>query len=101
MQIVPERFAKVYSEWLENIRDWNISRQLWWGHRIPAWYCDTCGQISVSREDPVACSHCGSDAIHQDPDVLDTWFSSWLWPFSTLGWPEDTPICAGITQPAF
>ena len=91
LQIVPERFSKIYSEWLENIRDWNISRQLWWGHRIPAWYCDTCGQITVSREDPTACAHCGSAAIHQDHDVLDTWFSSWLWPFSTLGWPEDTP----------
>jgi valyl-tRNA synthetase len=91
MQIVPERFTKIYNEWMEGIRDWNISRQLWWGHRIPAWYCDTCGQITVAREDPQGCSHCGSSAIHQDPDVLDTWFSSWLWPFSTLGWPEDTP----------
>ncbi|MGO8946940.1 MAG: valine--tRNA ligase [Ktedonobacterales bacterium] len=91
LQIVPERFSRIYSEWLENIHDWNISRQLWWGHRIPAWYCDTCGQITVAREDPEVCSHCGSAAIHQDPDVLDTWFSSWLWPFSTLGWPEDTP----------
>ena len=91
MRIVPERFTKTYNEWLENIRDWNISRQLWWGHRIPAWYCDTCGEITVAREDPELCSHCNSDAIHQDPDVLDTWFSSWLWPFSTLGWPDDTP----------
>src|SRR5579885_2421956 len=91
MKIVPERFNKTYIDWLENIRDWNISRQLWWGHRIPAWYCDTCGQITVAREDPTVCAHCGSDAIHQDPDVLDTWFSSWLWPFSTLGWPDDTP----------
>jgi valyl-tRNA synthetase len=91
LQIVPERFTKIYNEWLEGIRDWNISRQLWWGHRIPAWYCDTCGQITVAREDPKECAHCGSSAIHQDPDVLDTWFSSWLWPFSTLGWPDDTP----------
>jgi valyl-tRNA synthetase len=91
LQIVPERFTKIYNEWLEGIRDWNISRQLWWGHRIPAWYCDTCGQITVAREDPKQCAHCGSERIHQDPDVLDTWFSSWLWPFSTLGWPDDTP----------
>jgi valyl-tRNA synthetase len=91
LHIVPERFSKIYNEWLEGIRDWNISRQLWWGHRIPAWYCDTCGQITVAREDPKQCAHCGSERIHQDPDVLDTWFSSWLWPFSTLGWPEDTP----------
>jgi valyl-tRNA synthetase len=91
MRILPERFAKTYTDWLENIRDWNISRQLWWGHRIPAWYCAVCGQITVAREDPAACAHCGSDQITQDPDVLDTWFSSWLWPFSTLGWPDDTP----------
>ena len=90
LRIVPERFTPIYNEWLEHIRDWNISRQLWWGHRIPAWYCDTCGQITVAREDPTVCVHCGSEAIHQDPDVLDTWFSSWLWPFSTLGWPDDT-----------
>jgi len=91
MRILPERFAKTYTDWLENIRDWNISRQLWWGHRIPAWYCAVCGQITVAREDPAVCAHCGSDQITQDPDVLDTWFSSWLWPFSTLGWPDDTP----------
>ncbi|HEU5437692.1 MAG TPA: valine--tRNA ligase [Ktedonobacterales bacterium] len=91
MHIVPERFDKIYTDWLENIRDWNISRQLWWGHRIPAWYCGTCGQVTVSREDPTACAHCGSAEIVQDEDVLDTWFSSWLWPFSTLGWPDDTP----------
>ncbi len=90
MKIVPERFNKIYSDWLENIRDWNISRQLWWGHRIPAWYCDN-GHITVARTDPAACTTCGSEQITQDPDVLDTWFSSWLWPFSTLGWPEDTP----------
>ena len=90
MKIVPERFNKVYMDWLENIHDWCISRQLWWGHRIPVWYCDNCGQMTVSREDVTTCAHCGSPDIHQDEDVLDTWFSSWLWPFSTLGWPEAT-----------
>ncbi len=90
MKIIPERFNKVYMDWLENIHDWCISRQLWWGHRIPVWYCDTCGEMTVSREDVIACAHCDSSAIHQDEDVLDTWFSSWLWPFSTLGWPELT-----------
>ena len=89
-QIVPQRFTKTYTDWLENIRDWNISRQLWWGHRIPVWYCADCGEMTVSREDPAACAHCGGSKIEQDPDVLDTWFSSWLWPFSTLGWPDDT-----------
>jgi valyl-tRNA synthetase len=89
-KIVPPRFNKVYSDWMENIRDWNISRQLWWGHRIPAWYCGDCGHITVAREDPTACPNCGGIKLEQDPDVLDTWFSSWLWPFSTLGWPEDT-----------
>jgi valyl-tRNA synthetase len=77
----------VYVNWLENIRDWNISRQLWWGHRIPVWYCDSCSHVTVSREDPSSCPKCGS-AVRQDEDVLDTWFSSWLWPFSTLGWPN-------------
>ena len=90
IRIVPERFAKVYYNWMENIRDWCISRQLWWGHRIPVWYCDGCGEQTVSTSDPIACAHCGSAHIHQDPDVLDTWFSSGLWPFSTLGWPDDT-----------
>jgi valyl-tRNA synthetase len=90
LRVVPERFAKTYIDWLENIRDWNISRQLWWGHRIPAWYCQRCGEITVAREDVTACSHCGATELEQDPDVLDTWFSSWLWPFSTLGWPDDT-----------
>ena len=90
IHIVPERFTKVYYNWLENIRDWCISRQLWWGHRIPAWHCLDCGEITVQREDPSACQHCGSKRIEQDPDVLDTWFSSALWPFSTLGWPEET-----------
>ena len=74
--------------WLENIEDWCISRQLWWGHRIPAWHCAECGDITVAREDPTTCAHCGSSASTQDPDVLDTWFSSGLWPFSTLGWPD-------------
>ncbi|QJW45897.1 valine--tRNA ligase [bacterium BFN5] len=88
IQFVPERFTKIYSNWLENIRDWCISRQIWWGHRIPAWYC-ACGETIVSREDITVCPKCGS-TVEQDPDVLDTWFSSGLWPFSTMGWPEDT-----------
>lgn len=90
IKIVPERFEKVYFNWLENIRDWCISRQLWWGHRIPVWYCSDCGQQTCAEEDPTACAHCGSTKIEHDPDVLDTWFSSGLWPFSTLGWPDDT-----------
>ncbi len=89
-KFVPQRFEKIYFHWLENIRDWCISRQLWWGHRIPAWYCADCGEITVSRTAPAACAHCGSQHIEQDPDTLDTWFSSALWPFSTLGWPEET-----------
>lgn len=89
-KFIPQRFEKVYFHWLENIRDWCISRQLWWGHRIPAWYCADCGEITVSRTAPDACAHCGSQNITQDPDTLDTWFSSALWPFSTLGWPEET-----------
>ena len=89
-KFVPQRFEKVYFHWLENIRDWCISRQLWWGHRIPAWYCADCGEITVSKEDVKCCTHCGSNNIEQDPDTLDTWFSSALWPFSTLGWPEET-----------
>lgn len=89
-KFVPKRYEKTYFHWLENIRDWCISRQLWWGHRIPAWYCDDCGEITVSRENVTKCSKCGSEHIHQDPDTLDTWFSSALWPFSTLGWPEET-----------
>ncbi len=91
IRIVPERFEKIYYNWLENIQDWCISRQLWWGHRIPVWYCADCGKETVAREDPAQCAHCGSPHIGQDPDVLDTWFSSALWPFSTLGWPEETP----------
>ncbi len=88
-KFVPERFSKMYYNWMENIRDWCISRQLWWGHRIPVWYCDDCGEMTVSREDPTACPKCGGK-LHQDEDVLDTWFSSALWPFSTLGWPDNT-----------
>ena len=91
IQFVPERFTKIYTGWLENIRDWCISRQLWWGHRIPAWYCDDCGETSVSRTDLTECPHCHSHHIHQDEDVLDTWFSSGLWPFETMGWPDETP----------
>lgn len=87
---VPERFTKIYTHWLENIRDWCISRQLWWGHRIPAYYCDDCGELMVQGEAPERCTKCGSSSIRQDEDVLDTWFSSALWPFSTLGWPEET-----------
>jgi valyl-tRNA synthetase len=87
---VPPRFTRVYENWLENIRDWCISRQLWWGHRIPAWYCP-CGEVIVDYEDPKnSCPSCGAQSLEQDPDVLDTWFSSALWPFSTLGWPEET-----------
>ena len=88
--IIPGRFVKTYFDWMENIRDWCISRQLWWGHRIPVWYCQDCAKITASVDEPAACIHCGSKQIVQDPDVLDTWFSSALWPHSTLGWPEDT-----------
>ncbi len=88
---VPENFAKIYFEWMNNIHDWCISRQLWWGHRIPAWTCDSCGEMVVARQAPHACGHCGSARLSQEPDVLDTWFSSALWPFSTLGWPDRTP----------
>ena len=91
IKFVPERFTKTYMNWMENVHDWCISRQLWWGHRIPAWYCDDCGKITVAREDPCECGHCHSKNIHQEEDVLDTWFSSALWPFSTMGWPEKTP----------
>lgn len=91
MKIVPERFNKTYMDWLENIHDWCISRQLWWGHRIPVWYCQTCEKMTVSRDDVSVCPHCEGTDLHQDEDVLDTWFSSWLWPFSTLGWPDITP----------
>jgi len=90
LEHIPERFEKVYMHWLENIKDWCISRQLWWGHQIPAWYCDDCGEVIVDTQAPACCPACGSTRIHQDEDVLDTWFSSALWPFSTLGWPENT-----------
>ena len=91
VKFVPDRFDKIYYHWMENIKDWCISRQLWWGHRIPAWYCSDCGEVIVSKTDPDCCPKCGSKNITQDPDTLDTWFSSALWPFSTLGWPEKTP----------
>ena len=90
IKFVPDRFAKTYLNWMENVHDWCISRQLWWGHQIPAWYCDECGHINVSREDPTKCEKCGCTKLTRDEDVLDTWFSSALWPFSTLGWPEQT-----------
>ncbi|HHV44012.1 MAG TPA: valine--tRNA ligase [Firmicutes bacterium] len=90
VRFIPERFTKLYLNWMENIRDWCISRQLWWGHRIPVWYCDNCGETIVSKVDPTHCPKCNSDRLTQDPDVLDTWFSSALWPFSTMGWPDAT-----------
>ncbi|MBE6871964.1 MAG: valine--tRNA ligase, partial [Ruminococcaceae bacterium] len=92
IKFVPERFSKTYINWMENVRDWCISRQLWWGHRIPAYYCDDCGEMVVAKEDVTVCPKCGSTNMHQDEDVLDTWFSSALWPFSTLGWPENTEL---------
>ena len=90
VKFVPDRFSKTYTNWMENVHDWCISRQLWWGHQIPVWYCADCGKMTVSRTDPTECEHCHSKNIERDPDVLDTWFSSALWPFSTLGWPEKT-----------
>ena len=95
-KIVPQQWENTYYDWMENIRDWCISRQIWWGHRIPAWYCDHCGHITVAKEDPSCCDECGSDEIRQETDVLDTWFSSALWPFSTMGWPEKTPELASF-----
>ncbi len=91
IQFVPSRYDKTYYHWMENIKDWSTPRRIWWGHRIPAWYCDDCGEITVSRGTPCKCEHCGSEHIRQDEDTLDTWFSSALWPFSTLGWPDETP----------
>jgi valyl-tRNA synthetase len=91
-RILPKQWENTYYDWMENIRDWCISRQIWWGHRIPAWFCDHCDVITVSMETPTKCSQCGSDEIRQETDVLDTWFSSALWPFSTMGWPEQTPL---------
>ncbi|MBM3133307.1 MAG: valine--tRNA ligase, partial [Chloroflexi bacterium] len=90
IEIIPSHFTKTYLNWMENIRDWCISRQLWWGHRIPVWYCTGCHELTVAVTDPTCCAHCGSEKIEQDPDVLDTWFSSGLWPHSTLGWPDET-----------
>ena len=92
IKFIPDQWTNVYYQWMENIRDWCISRQLWWGHRIPAWYCDDCGGVTVEETTPQKCSHCGSEHIHQDEDVLDTWFSSGLWPFSTMGWPDHTDV---------
>ena len=91
-RIIPEVWEKTYFEWMENIRDWCISRQIWWGHRIPAWYCDQCGNVIVSKETPASCPKCGSDRLTPETDVLDTWFSSALWPFSTMGWPKETKL---------
>src|SRR5216117_4427602 len=90
IQIVPDNRREEYFNWMRNIRDWTLSRQLWWGHRIPAWYCKEHKHVTVAREKPVKCRTCGSTNLEQDSDVLDTWFSSGLWPFSTLGWPECT-----------
>lgn len=90
LKFYPKKWENTYTHWMNNIRDWCISRQLWWGHRIPVWYCDSCGEVMALREDPECCRSCGGTEIRQDEDVLDTWFSSWLWPFSTLGWPEET-----------
>ncbi len=96
VSFTPGRWTKVYDGWMENIRDWCISRQLWWGHRIPVWYCGDCGEFMVLREDPTTCGSCGSEDLTQDPDVLDTWFSSWLWPMSVFGWPEETEDLAAF-----
>jgi valyl-tRNA synthetase len=90
VKIIPKKWEKIYFNWMENIRDWCISRQLWWGHRIPVWYCKDCSEVMVSEGKPDRCSHCGSNNLEQDSDVLDTWFSSCLWPFASLGWPKET-----------
>jgi valyl-tRNA synthetase len=95
-RIVPQQWENTYYDWMENIKDWCISRQIWWGHRIPAWYCDHCGETTVAKIDPTVCAACGSDEIRQETDVLDTWFSSALWPFSTMGWPDRTPELAAF-----
>ena len=95
-RILPKQWENTYYDWMENIRDWCISRQIWWGHRIPAWFCDHCGEVTVGMEDPKSCGKCGSDEIRQETDVLDTWFSSALWPFSTMGWPDKTPELAAF-----
>ena len=100
-EIIPEEWEKTYEHFLNNIQDWCISRQLWWGHQIPAWHCGDCGHITVTREDrPSACEKCQQSNLTQDPDVLDTWFSSALWPFSTLGWPDETPALERSIRPA-
>ena len=99
VRIVPKGWENTYFEWMRNIKDWCISRQIWWGHRIPAWYCDECGTITVSRTDAVVCSKCGSKQLRQETDVLDTWFSSALWPFSTLGWPDKTKELSVTIRP--
>ncbi len=91
IRITPENYAKVYLDWMRNIHDWCISRQLWWGHRIPVWYCDACGEVIVGHDAPPACPNCKASSLRPEMDVLDTWFSSALWPFATLGWPDDTP----------
>ena len=91
IRLIPDRMEKTYYNWMENIKDWCISRQLWWGHRIPAWYCEDCGETIVSETDVDTCPKCGGKHLHQDSDTLDTWFSSALWPFSTLGWPDKHP----------
>ena len=90
LKFYPASWKKTYLHWLENIQDWCISRQLWWGHRIPVWHCQSCSKHFAAKSTPISCAHCGKDSIEQDEDVLDTWFSSWLWPFSTLGWPDSS-----------
>ncbi len=103
IKFVPERFTKTYINWMENVHDWCISRQLWWGHQIPAWYCDECGHINVKREDPTECEKCGCKHLTREEDVLDTWFSSALWPFSTMGWPDKAQQTSttGIPRPSW